>query len=203
MSDLTTALNRIMNWLERYKPDFADTFLQGLSRKEIEEMTKDLPGKVPEEIYELYQWRNGVRKEYHQAVVYPIPGYLPLEKSLEAFEDFTDGFDEEPFQFEGKWLFPFLQANCSHCAILLGSETQSFSPVIDIADEFGLSLMFNSLTSMMLTLAEYFEMGAYYIGEKNEEAGGRDEEAEGFICPDDDKMLPIFQKYNPGLRLIR
>ncbi|MEC4894337.1 MAG: hypothetical protein SAL07_02925 [Oscillatoria sp. PMC 1051.18] len=59
MSNLTEALNRIMNWLEEYQPEYAASFLPGLSRSEIDELIQPFNIVIPEEIYELYQWRNG------------------------------------------------------------------------------------------------------------------------------------------------
>jgi hypothetical protein len=204
MSELTIALDRIMNWLQQYKPDIAETYLEGLSREEIEELTKDLIDKIPEEIYDLYQWRNGTKEEYYESVVYPLPIYLPLDQAIEAYQGLNDDFsDENLFLFEGKRLFPFLRSNCSHCAVLVEPEKQQSSNVIDIADEGDLSLMYQSLTSMMLTLAEYFETGAYYIRKTSKDSGSKPEEGAGFISPDHEKMLPIFQKYNSGLELIR
>jgi cell wall assembly regulator SMI1 len=204
MSKLTLALDRIMIWLQKYQPDFANTFLPGLTRSEIEEMTHNLPGQIPEEIYELYQWRNGVRDENLETVVYPSPGFLPLDEAVQVCEDLIDSCGEEdPLLFEGQRLFPFLRENCSHCAVLLDADKQQFSPVIDIADELDLRLMYRSLTSMMMTLAEYCEMGGYYIGEVDEKSGGKADEACGFIRPDESKMIPTFQKYNPGIRFFR
>ncbi|MGP1386364.1 MAG: hypothetical protein ACTS2F_22580 [Thainema sp.] len=204
MSELTEALDKILVWLKQYKPDYADTFLPGLSREEIEAKVSGLPGNLPEEMYELYQWRNGASEEDIQVVVYPALGFDPLDEAVKVCKGILKGFGEEhPFLFEGKMLFPFLRNNCSFCAVLLDQEQQTHSPVIDIAAEGDLELMYTSLTNMMLTLAEYCESGAYYIGKVDEEEGGRPEEAEGFLCADETKMLPIFEKYNSGLRLIR
>ncbi|MDJ0735401.1 MAG: pentapeptide repeat-containing protein [Nostocaceae cyanobacterium] len=46
-SPLLEALERI---------EFKGDFYPGLTRKEIDEITKDLPFSFPEELYELYQW---------------------------------------------------------------------------------------------------------------------------------------------------
>lgn len=93
-------------------------------------------------------------------------------------------------------MFPFLRANCSHCAVLLNKEKQLSSPVIDIADELETSIMYQSVTSMMLTISDYLETGVCYL------------DTEGFLITDeedkqDEKMNKIFLKYNAGLTLIR
>jgi len=50
MTRLTAAIERIMNWLQQYQPEFAAAFLPGLTCEQIQEKTKDLPGLLPEEI---------------------------------------------------------------------------------------------------------------------------------------------------------
>lgn len=59
MSDLTQALNKIAQWVKTNMPDHPAVMNKGLTRKEIEEKVKELPFKLPEEVYELYQWANG------------------------------------------------------------------------------------------------------------------------------------------------
>jgi cell wall assembly regulator SMI1 len=196
MTGLTAAIERIMNWLQQYQPEFAASFLPGLTREQIQEQTKDLPGFIPEEIYELYQYRNGTLEEM-KSTVYPIFQFLPLDEAVEIFPDFFDPDETDySYLYENKCLFPFLRDNCSHCAVLLDDKKQLVSPVIDIADEGDISLMYQSLTSMMLTIADYLETGVCYL------------DAEGFLVTDeedkqDEKMTAIFLKYNPGLRFIR
>ncbi|MCJ8280044.1 MAG: hypothetical protein MJK14_09045 [Rivularia sp. ALOHA_DT_140] len=91
-----------------------------------------------------------------------------------------------------KYLFPFYRKNCDFLAIFLTNKKQKYSPIININDVLELSFIYRNLTTMMQTLAEYFETGAYYL----------DEDEEGYLNGDEEKMLPIFQKYNPDLILI-
>jgi SMI1 / KNR4 family (SUKH-1) len=64
MSELTEALESIRSWLEQNQPYEFSRLRAGLSRDEIDELVKDLPFKVPEEIYELYQWHDGVADRF-------------------------------------------------------------------------------------------------------------------------------------------
>lgn len=66
MSNLTEALNRILNWLQqnqwiRFKEtqNSASLLKPGLSRAAIDSLSRNSNLELPEEIYELYQWRNG------------------------------------------------------------------------------------------------------------------------------------------------
>lgn len=59
MSELTNALNRIIKYLKQNNPEAASWLQPGLSKEEITEIVTDLPFELPQELYELYQWRNG------------------------------------------------------------------------------------------------------------------------------------------------
>ena len=212
MSVLADSFNQIMRWLEENRPDYAASFLPGLSDEEIREKLANVELELPEEIYELYRWRNGVEGgEDLKSVVYPSMEFMPLDEAIEYYEDFVENsinlLDErdedcqDVFKlldvsqvniYGNKLIFPFSRSNCSFCAVLLSKEQQQRSIIIDIADELGLSVIYRNLTSMTQTLAEYLETGAYYL----------DEQQEYYLNGDEEKMLPIFKKYNPGLSLI-
>jgi hypothetical protein len=59
-TSLKKVLDRILKILEEKAPDIAAALQPGLTREEIDEIIKDLPFHLPEEVYELYQWRNGI-----------------------------------------------------------------------------------------------------------------------------------------------
>lgn len=204
MSVLTDSLNQIMRWLEENRPDYAASFLPGLSDEEIREKLANVELELPEEIYELYRWRNGVEDgEDLKSIAYPSMAFMPLDEAIKYHLDVVDNVDiqeHEDFEsifelldanqvnnYSDKYLFPFLRANCYFCAVLLGKDKQKHAPIIDISDALDLELIFRSLTSMMQTFAEYLETGAHYLDE------------EGCLDEDEEKMKPIFQKYNPGL----
>ncbi|WP_414625090.1 SMI1/KNR4 family protein [Calothrix sp. CCY 0018] len=203
MSVLTDSLNKIMRWLEQNRPDYAASFLPGLSDEEIREKLANVELELPEDIYELYRWRNGVEGgEDLKSTVYPSMVYMPLDEAIEyhlgiveidilELEDFPSIFKlldaNQVDIYSDTHLFPFLRSNCDFCAVLLSREKQQHSPIIDISDALDLKMIFRSLTTMMQTLTEYLETGAYYLGKDN------------FLDWDKEKMLPIFQKYNPGL----
>jgi hypothetical protein len=59
MSLVKQSCDRLLACLQERFPWDAERFQSGLSREEIEEKSRELPFPLPEEIYELYQWRNG------------------------------------------------------------------------------------------------------------------------------------------------
>lgn len=60
MTAIKNNLKRIWDCIEQKAPEIEDLFQPGLKSEEIDEITKDLPFKLPEEVYELYKWRNGL-----------------------------------------------------------------------------------------------------------------------------------------------
>ncbi|MBV6627982.1 MAG: hypothetical protein KI793_34540 [Rivularia sp. (in: Bacteria)] len=207
MSVLTDSLNRIMQWLEGNRPDYAASFLPGLSNEEIREKLASVELELPEEIHELYRWRNGVEDgEDLKSIAYPSMAFMPLDEAIKYHLDIIDNVDiqeHEDFQaifelldakqidiYNSTHLFPFIHSNCCFCAVLLSREQQKHSPIIDISDALDLEMIFRNLTTMMQTLAKYFETGAYYLSDDN------------FLDWDEEKMEPIFHKYNPGLEFI-
>ena len=66
MSNLTEALDTILNWVYinqwsrfKEKENSASLLQPGLSRNEIDSIIASSNIILPEEVYELYQWRNG------------------------------------------------------------------------------------------------------------------------------------------------
>jgi hypothetical protein len=64
MSELKEALEFIAKWVQQNIPTHPAVMNQGLSREEINSKVKDLEFNLPEEIYELYQWRNGGKEPF-------------------------------------------------------------------------------------------------------------------------------------------
>lgn len=60
MSILTEALERILIWLKQNAPSSASCLQPGLTYSEIENRVEELLFLLPNEFYDLYQWRNGV-----------------------------------------------------------------------------------------------------------------------------------------------
>ncbi|MGB3652999.1 MAG: hypothetical protein WBA41_17520 [Rivularia sp. (in: cyanobacteria)] len=60
MTAIQNNLKRIWDCIEQKAPEVKYLLKPGLKSEEIDELTKDLPFKLPQEVYELYQWRNGL-----------------------------------------------------------------------------------------------------------------------------------------------
>lgn len=193
VKEIINALNRTHKWLEVNIPPFASAFQPKLSFEEIQNVSSKIGFEFPEEIYDLYQWRNGVDRNISiDAMVFPSGEFLPLNIALNEYQNLIDSFDEDQqILFEGQPLFPFYEMN-GHCyAVLLSSEKRESSPVVKISDINEHSISYQSLTAMFLMVAECYETGAYYIESEGD--------YQGVINLNSREVSKILIKYNPKI----
>jgi cell wall assembly regulator SMI1 len=193
MSTLTAGLERIMKWLEENQPEYAVSFLPGLQYEEIKLVEAEINFKLPKEIYELYQWRNGTQEDA-KAICFPTINFLPISRSVksskgcnEYIEKYKKLVGEEGQWYETSPLFLFIENNGNYCGIPLVEYQEEKLVVVEIGEGEMARIFYASLTDMMLTLAECYETGAYYLNEHN------------FINEDKGKADRVFYKYNADL----
>lgn len=192
MTILTEALNRIMNWLQQNYPLGITSLKPGLSLLEIEESTKTLSFCLPQEVYELYQWKNGLEQGCS-----PIPAQIFFGMSLcnldlakELAQSFISIEEEEiEVKYMRKPLFPIFEFEGEFLAVVGETEKKITSPVIHISEIGVINIRYISLINMMLTLAESYESGAVYVAES-------EYFEEGILEFDEQKIALIYRKYN-------
>ena len=191
---LLNGINRIVAWLEENAPDQVANFLPGLSLQEINEKISPLPCKLSQEVYDLYQTHNGTEGESELFVYH---SFMPLDTAVEYFEYLNE---KESIQFRYRdgdptYLFPVFDFQGEYFAIAGGETTTETSPVYHVSDCCECSLAFNSLSTMMLTLAECYESGVYVAS--CEEDGNPDSTTD--ISWENHLLFEeIRRKYNPG-----
>ena len=152
MSELIHALNRILNWLknnpsEKYAS--VDVLQPGLSYEEIDRRVADLPFKLPEEVYQLYQWKNGTCDgEEDFSKFFNGYTFLSLEAAINEYEDKN---------WKSYW-FPIFYLDSRDYFVLL-YKSENVAPISRIylgggEDE---EVLFSSLTNMMLLIAKSYE----------------------------------------------
>jgi hypothetical protein len=184
---LIDSLERILGWLPNNFPSYATGFLPGLSNDEIEERVTNLPFKLPKEVYDLYNWRNGTDSE---AGIFVYHYLWDLDTVLEISSGINNS--EGLFLPEGvsksNYLLPIFEFEGEYFAVLVDSSEVETAPVYHICGEGGgTNLAFNSLTTMMLTIAESYETGVYQV-----------DSASSFLEWNLEKFRLIRHKYNPG-----
>ncbi|MDX2211648.1 MAG: SMI1/KNR4 family protein [Oculatellaceae cyanobacterium bins.114] len=189
MSVLLETLERIMGWLQQHTPTHAASFRPGLRYNEILEAVGSLHAELPSEFFELYQWRNGSEDEQH-TLFYPIMQFSPIDAALMDSEWISEdrSVEEGGFKYQGYRLFPFMCFEGDYYAVVLNSVRQPTSPVIWIpkADNQVIPC-YTSITSMMLTFAECYETGAYYLNEQ------------GYLEQNIQEVAQTSRKYNPEI----
>lgn len=186
MSFLTKALERISEHLQQDRPEFASLLKPGLSLEAIQAQTKNLPFCLPQEVCELYQWRNGINFESISENISNID-YLPFDISFIPHLDFLpleyaieESLDIEKFRHEysspkdencHKPWFPIFGSDDLEYLIVFGDSVENeTSPIMHCHLGGGTLPRFQypSLTTFMFIVAECYETGAYYLDENSE-----------------------------------
>ena len=153
-------LRQILNHTAAANPSLKAHLRKGLSKKQIKEKTRSFPFRLPKEVEELYQWRDGLSLEVHDAFLFHYHYFLPLDKALEAYQinltwrvldadDPTIVRNLLPlFSFQGE----FYGAYCCRAK-------QDTAPIYFV--HHGEYLVYESLMAMLSALLECYEAGAY------------------------------------------
>ncbi|MEC4811699.1 MAG: HEAT repeat domain-containing protein, partial [Scytonema sp. PMC 1069.18] len=201
-SELTNALNQILKWIKKNKPWYVKYLQPGLSRGEIENLVRDLQIQLPSEVYELYQWRNGASEGdlgQETAWLFQNWTFKPLQ---EVVAQYKKSLSNQPnrdlsrnqcnsYFSNFERLEIFYNPWQSQTGLILINTILDFCPVIlEYFDEGDLSILqkYTSITTMMQTMAECYETGAYYIDPKVYEGY--------FISCHPQKEHLIWRKYN-------
>ncbi|MEG3928594.1 HEAT repeat domain-containing protein [Microcoleus sp. T3_D1] len=176
MSTLTQALNRILEYLEKHKPKAVSLLQPGLSDSEIEELVKDLPAQFPEELYELYKWKNGSAYDAwnvsgdspeleHVAYIFNKFSFYPLEVAIGNYRPKLIDYRRWKDIHSSSWLEIFFCYIGEVGGFVFVDDSQETSQIIFAyhKDTEDITQKYTSLTSMMTTIAECYETGAYSV----------------------------------------
>ncbi|MGB6295960.1 MAG: hypothetical protein WBF90_07210 [Rivularia sp. (in: cyanobacteria)] len=181
MSELTKALNRILNWFQHNKPSTIESLQPGLTIEEIEEKVKDLPFRLTQEVYQLYQWRNGMIDD--GSCFFRYYRFLPLEDALEELKLMKEAWSLSlPFGW-----FALFEFEGEYFSAVGAEENTENSPILHTYH--GIDIAYRNLTNMMLYIAECYETGACYIDESGD-------------FEENEIAQNIYRKYEPELNPI-
>lgn len=111
MLPLTNALERILKvWKQNGNQEAISNLQSGLSDTDIEEIVRNLPFKLPLEVRELYQWRNGSKDDEGW--------YLSLQSAVTIYLDNLESY--EPSE-----MLPYSGAENSKCFQIFPDNFQS------------------------------------------------------------------------------
>ncbi|MBV6628163.1 MAG: SMI1/KNR4 family protein [Rivularia sp. (in: Bacteria)] len=183
MSLVRTTSERVEKWLKLNQPSVASFPYPGLTSQEIQDLTKNLPFKLPKEVQELYQWHNGTR---HGHGFFPFHVFYSLEECLGFNQSIVDYWDDA-------------QSMSLHSLILFSIDKSFFFTVGSCEEKESSSIWvmhmgnepvvcFQSLTHLLLMMAECYKTGAYYVNDK------------GYLEEDTAKSTLVFKIYNPDIQ---
>ena len=187
MTLLTDTLERISIILEQRFSPFARSFTPGLSRAEIDSALGDLSHRLPEEVYELYQWSGGQAYREGEVITSLFYGlsFFSLPEAIDAIEALEDpSIEEYSARYIGKSLFPVFGTDKQFLCVALQSDRTESSPLLEVSEIRETTILYSSLTSMMLTFAESFESNVISSDEN------------GYIDYDRAEFWRIYRKYN-------
>lgn len=214
MSELTNELEYIFDWLKSTNLEFVDCYNPGLTRQKINEIVRDLPFQLSEEVYELYQWRNGIAdlgfNNNYPPVEFlfteqlrsssPIP-FWTLQDSVSNYHDLwqiaQSMMMNKPYDdykgWDRQW-FPIASFENKRMLYVIGDIEPSPVYLIDYIFLHEPLRVYKNITSMVSVIAECCELDLYRI--RPNEYG---EEDEMVIRIDEQKLdleKAIYRKYN-------
>ncbi len=157
MSELSRALERISSVMQTGRSRLAQ-HLQGLgpglSRADIERKVCDYPFALPQEFYELYQWRNGGSLEISY-----LDRIYSLDEAIDLYQSMCDGVEDfDPH------LFPVVKLHEEGGIVvcLKGSDSpEESSPVLEWrADGQEPGIWHGRFTDLMLAIADVLDMNS-------------------------------------------
>lgn len=186
MANLKNKLDTLIDLIRPREPAI-NNLLPGLTKEKIKSITNSLPFELPEEIYQLYQWRNGIDIDSNQEIPFLFRDhYLSnLEKAVENYQIFlgssSDLVEEYRDVIDWEKCFPFAELEDSLMLIVCGNHKfieKHKNPIMVIHEDVGIE--YYSFEKMLDTCIEWNQQSfnKYGIPENEEE---------------------IWKKHNPGI----
>lgn len=181
MSIITQYLEKIVNWLQVNYPESVYGLPPGLNDSEIEELTQPLSLNLPSAVREIYHFCNGYFALAPFLILDPLD--VVIENARNA--DWMKG-NQVPSSTK---ILPLFHGDGKNFYYVICDEQENDSPVwcVYVGEEPLMSAA--SLTSLILTVSECYETGAYYINVAPE--------GYFYIEKNREEFEKIFEKYNP------
>jgi hypothetical protein len=184
--NLHTKLDQFTTVLRAHNYLVGDPFQPGLSRAEITDLARTLPFKLPEEVYQLYTWRNGTKADIDLSL-FGDHIFIPLEQAIQESRDIEQYYEITkvlPFaSFQGSWLVLPAEPYAADIDLWppLSDTIQAERPIIHIFE--GVAVFAYSLETMLDMIMAWFTQGV----------------AELDTLYAQDVRQRIQEQYNPGL----
>lgn len=191
MSSVHTLLDRILSHLTRLQQPVVGLLQEGLDHQDIENSVALLPMSLPEEVYRLYEWRNGTRRHERRPMkhLYFFPGFyfLSLDEAVTSYQLFANDS-----RWNSSWFPLFANGGGDFYAAVGTAERQQSSEIIgfmlDLPDDEQVA-EYESLEKMLLTMATCYDEEVFYV------------QSDGYLDADDRRRSQIAKRLNPNIPL--
>ncbi len=193
MQPLSILLGELLQILQNLERPVVQLLRPGLSASTIDSLPEDLPIKLPDEIKQLYEWRNGVteisKRRIEELCLFPNFYFPSLELALDEFRGWEELFKVNPPEclWRMEWFPIFMDVGGRYYAIHCDSQSAHCGGIVEFSADYGGELVFADLSKMVVSLTECYRQGVYFVG------------SNGRLTYDDKKSLPLFKALNPEI----
>uniref|UniRef100_UPI0018DB6C43 SMI1/KNR4 family protein n=1 Tax=Anabaena sp. (strain CA / ATCC 33047) TaxID=52271 RepID=UPI0018DB6C43 len=160
----------------------------GLPLEKIEEIFQILPYRLPQEVYELYQWCGGWdwETENWDTIFAPYYGTMTLCSPQGGMETAKD-FEKYEVRYINKPIFPIFGYDKIYLCTVGNWQAKFPAPIVYVSELYTVELHYVSLASLMQVTAKVWETAVAYINEGD------------LVQCDEQKFFTIYRQYNVEL----
>lgn len=158
---ISQSLEKLVDVLENKGISLRPYLQSGLSRADVQAALNPLSLTPPEDLYELYEWSNGVDILNTPELLFGEYQFLPLSDAVQEYEELIKHYSQVTSSISLAQCFPFASFQGSNCTIYCEPKPIEGlqHPVIEIYH--GVGILFESIDRMAQTVAEWFSLGIY------------------------------------------
>ncbi len=158
---LTQSLERLVDIFEHRGIPMRQHLRPGLKRADLQAALSPLGLVPPEELYELYEWHDGVDDPYKPEKLFGEHQFIPLSDAIQWYKDLLKYYDQQYFSISLAQCFPFAFYEGDYCTIYCEPTLTEglLHPVIGIYHSIG--VLFETIDQMVQTAAEWYVSGIY------------------------------------------
>ncbi|MEX0271457.1 hypothetical protein AB3R30_20185 [Leptolyngbyaceae cyanobacterium UHCC 1019] len=165
MSNVSVLGETLLSFISPHFLKFVQELNPGISRSILQSDLSELEQTLPNDFYELYEWRNGSLNGFPRPFNSgDILDFSPVELIVEEMK--WELYGDAPPTYRGCRLLPFIKVDSDSVAITLGRNYFEEAHIIYI-NEVGDSYLYcDSITSMLTSTVECFASGAIAVDDQ-------------------------------------
>ncbi|MEM7594792.1 MAG: HEAT repeat domain-containing protein [Cyanobacteria bacterium P01_A01_bin.83] len=186
MLNLQQVLDEVLKWFKLNRPEYHSSLYPGLTQFEVDREAQNLPFKLTQELYQLYQCKNGSpfidSTEPFDTMFFPGYLFLSLQKGI---AEYFQNIEIHEGYWHKNW-FPVFSLEGYSFFVVCQNELIESSPVYYFDyEQVEPMIYYDNITTMIATIAECYQSGAYFLT------------PEGYVDENELKVDRIRIKNNP------